>query len=158
MQAWSGTLKKAKVAVGMDANEEFTDADDTGLRAHTERGEAVLAAALPSGVAAPLQELATASYHPYNTQHRSRRLDYILARGVQASQLRGGHRRQPPHGPFGWMEMCTEPIPKQSRPTWGERRFRNNADITAIAGAPLQQEDTHAAVSRIALNTTVQGK
>ncbi|CAE7500648.1 pol, partial [Symbiodinium sp. KB8] len=161
MHAWSSTLKKAKVVVGMDANEEFTDADNTGLRSHTARGEAILVAALPQGVTAPQQQLTVETYHPYNTQHRSRRLDYVMTRGVQAPQ--GGvavgsrHLARSDHD-LVWIQMSTVPIPKQNRPTWGARRFRKHVDINAIVGAPLKQEDTHTAIGDIALRTTVQGK
>ena len=57
-----------------------------------------------------------------------------------------------------WVLINTVPLPKHTKPTWGARRFRPHTDIQAVVGAPLQQEDTHAAISRIALNTTVQGK
>ena len=161
MQSWGSTLKKAKIVVGIDANEEFHDEDDTGMRARTARGEAILSATLPGGLVAPPQELETPSYHPYNTQQRSRRLDYVLVRGVQAHQ--GGvvvgsrHMARSDHD-LVWAQLTTVPIPKQAKPTWGARRFRPHTDVNAMVGAPLQQEDTHAAISRIALRVTVQGK
>ena len=57
--AWGSTLAKARVRAGIDANEVLTDPDSQGPRAHTGLGEAVLAT---------MQDLATPTYHPYNTQ------------------------------------------------------------------------------------------
>ena len=153
MQSWSGTLKKAKVVLGVDANEVFTSEDGEGLRSHTARGEAILAAAIPNGMAAPPQQLDTVTYHPYNAQHRPRRLDYVMVRGIQSQQgiARSDHD-------LVWVQMRTVPLPKQSKRSWGARRFRSHTDINAIVGAPLRQEDTHGAISRMSLNITVQGK
>ena len=161
MQSWESTMRKAKVVVGMDANEEFTDNDATGLRSRTARGEAILAATLPMGAAAPPQQLDVASYHPYNTQQRSRRLDYILVRGLHSEKggvLEGSRHIARSDHDLVWIQLATVPIPNKAKPTWGARRFKPHTDINAIVGAPLKQEDTHAAISRMAQQVTVQGK
>ena len=154
MQSWASTMRKAKVVVGMDANEEFTDHDATGL-------QAILTAALPQGVTAPPQQLDVASYHPYNTQQRSRRLDYVLVRGLHSEKggvVEGSRHMARSDHDLVWIQLATVPIPNKAKPTWGARRFKPHTDINAMVGAPLQQEDTHAAISRMAQKVTVQGK
>ena len=70
--------------VGFDTNETFDfDTDDMGgvaLTAKSARGEAT------HGLTVLEQEAAMATYYPYNTSQRPRRLDYIWTRGIPISE------------------------------------------------------------------------
>ena len=138
MLEWGGTLAKARVLAGVDANEVFTDPDGQGPRAHTGRGEAILASMAAAGASLHMQDLPTPTYHPHNTQQRSRRLDYRFHRGVKGGVTEGSrHMASSDH------DLAQGPPPPSNKPTWGKRRYVEGADPAAAAKAPLQQTDTH---------------
>ena len=96
MLEWGGTLAKARVLAGVDANEVFTDPDGQGPRAHTGRGEAILANMAAAGANLHMQEPA----HPYNTQQRSRRLDYLFHRPQTPEQAAEYSHSDPRSQPY----------------------------------------------------------
>ncbi|CAE7902661.1 unnamed protein product, partial [Symbiodinium microadriaticum] len=159
--AWGPTLNKARLVLGFDANETFTDPDDEGWRAHTGRGEAILEALAQHGLQCPPQALEVPSYHPYNTALRTRRLDYLAHRGGQVRE--GGvlsnsrHMARSDHD-LVWATLGRPPPAKGPKPTWGSRRFRADADTMAAVRQPPPQADVHTAISKLALSVTELGR
>ena len=90
MAEWGQTMPKHKAWLGMDANETFTATPGGAPIAHTSRGEEVLQWTTEWGVQLPPQDLATPTFHPYNTTMQSRRLDYLFQKG-HAAQDGGVH-------------------------------------------------------------------
>ena len=105
MLEWGGTLAKARVLAGVDANEVFTDPDGQGPRAHTGRGEAILASMAAAGANLHMQEPA----HPYNTQQRSRRLDYLFHRPQTPEQAAEYSHSDPPEPTVPGEDSTTRP-------------------------------------------------
>ena len=76
MAEWGQTMPKHKAWLGMDANETFT-------------------ATPGGGVQLPPQDLATPTFHPYNTTMQSRRLDYLFVRSRRGVGAGGGANPAP---------------------------------------------------------------
>ncbi|CAE7319888.1 unnamed protein product [Symbiodinium sp. CCMP2456] len=161
MSAWEHTMQKARLMLGFDANETFTDEDGEGPRGHTGRGEVILQAVATCGGRVGPQQIDTPTYHPYNTAMQSRRIDYLVTRGVQVQA--GGvaegsrHIAKSDHDAV-WQDIHTHPVPKPKKPTWGARRFTENSKPTETAKAPLPQTDTHTAIGGIARRLTQPGR
>ena len=161
LNAWGNTMRKAKMVLGFDAKESFTDPDEQGWRAHTGRGEVILEFLSRQGVQFPKQQLDLPSYHPYNTAQRSRRLDYIVHRGGRIDE--GGVHQESRHmaksdHDLVWGQLTTIPPPRPSKPTWGSRRFSKKFSPTVEASKPPTQTDTHTAISQRALRITKPGR
>ncbi|CAE7361641.1 unnamed protein product [Symbiodinium sp. CCMP2592] len=158
---WSNTLSKARVVLGMDANEQFTQAEGEGWHAHTGRGEAILAAMADKGLNTPEQQLTTPSYHPYNTAMRSRRLDYLAVRGLhtQTGRVAGDsrHLARSDHD-LVWIDVTVGGPPPKPKPTWGARRYAKHVNVQNEATIPPSQTDTHTAISQLACRITVAGR
>ena len=162
MGAWEHSLKKARVVLGFDANEAFTDPDGEGWRAHTGRGEAVLLVLSQFNLEGPLQDLHLPTYHPYNTAQRPRRLDYVLCKGMSPTQggvLEGSRHQARSDHDLVWIEFGVKSKPQlQPKPTWGARRFAKGVDVHQEVGAPPPQMDTHRALNQLALRITEPGR
>ena len=77
LQAWQAQhpqLKHHPCIIGADWNETFNTASQT---AATARGELIMDWLSQQNQHMPHQQDSTPSYHPYNTQVRSRRIDYL---------------------------------------------------------------------------------
>ncbi|CAE7382151.1 unnamed protein product, partial [Symbiodinium sp. CCMP2592] len=158
--AWKGTLSKARVVLGMDANEMFTDRDGQGWRGHTGRGEVILTAVAHTQLSTP-QSLSTHTYHPYNTRMSSRRLDYVMTRGLHCTQ--GGVKEGSRHiarsdHDLVWVDVLRGSPPPKPRPTWGARRFADEVDPQEATRCPPTQTDTPQAIAQLAQQLTRPGK
>ena len=161
---WESALGKRKVVLGVDANETFTDVDDTGWRAHTGRGETFLTmVAQQCSLQGPQQQLDIPTYHPYNTAMESRRLDYLLVKGLVAAGgkvIQGSrHRARSDHDLVVLqLPINHRPDPARARPSWGGRRYVKGVDPTVEASLPPTQTDTHQAISQLAHRITEHGR
>ncbi|CAE7466882.1 TTLL6, partial [Symbiodinium microadriaticum] len=160
---WQSTLTKPKVILGVDANETYTDPDQQGWRAHTGRGELVLATLDGHGFHTPPQELPVPTYHPYNTAMESRRLDYVFCKGQGEGEgkVRTGSR----HMASSDHDLVLLDLParlcparRQAQATWGGRRYAKGVDPQQEASNPPTQTDTHTAISLLAKRITEQGR
>ncbi|CAE7450816.1 pol [Symbiodinium microadriaticum] len=82
----------AKMIVGMDANEEFQERT-VGTVAQTARGEAILFAIADVEGKFPPQSMTEPSHFPYNKALRSRRLDYLVTKGIFLDEIHVGDWR-----------------------------------------------------------------
>eukprot|EP00439_Symbiodinium_sp_Y106_P029447 s3659_g3.t1 len=103
-------LRTPKLVMGIDANEQFTEAATcpTAAHANTGRGEVILNWGVQQGLRLPPEHMADPSYYPYNQQHEPSRLDYVL--------LRKGHCLEA--GPIAARDMASsdhEPVLAQIR-------------------------------------------
>ena len=106
------------------------------------------------------QQIHLPTYHPHNTQQRSRRLDYMLQRGVHAKTggvaIGSRHLANSDHD-LVWVDIDRQPPLPTHTPTWGKRRYVPNVDLETEVGAPLTQTDTHQAISQLAQRLTKPG-
>ena len=160
---WQPTPTKPRVILGVDANETYTDPDQQGWRAHTGRGELILATLDSQGFCTPPQELHTPTYHPYNTAMESRRLDYVLCKGHGGGggkvQVGSRHMASSDHD-LVLLDLPTRhsPAHRREQPHWGGRRYAKGVDPRHEASNPPTQTDTHTAISMLAKRITEQGR
>ena len=82
----SQRLKRDRCMMGADLNESFQDVMFVGVTACTSRGEEILEWIHEQQLYIPDQKLHVPSYHPYNTRMASRRLDYVILRGMDGGK------------------------------------------------------------------------
>ena len=160
---WRDALDRPKVVVGFDANETFSDPDDQGWRAHTGRGEVVLATMAEHSIQGPPQDLHIPTYHPYNTAMESRRLDYVMVKGHDVTT--GGVKAESRHMASSDHDLVLLGLTvhpqapnRHHKPTWGGRRYIRGVDPKAAASQPPTQTDTHTAITQLAQRITEHGR
>ena len=112
--------------------------------AQTSRGEEVLQWTTEWGVQLPPQDLATPTFHPYNTTMQSRRLDYLFQKGHAAEDW-GVHvcRHQASSDHDAVWAQVAAPTQHQRRQSaqWGPRRL--NADCMEVVSRRPPARWTH---------------
>ena len=137
---WGELLGEGKVVLGMDANETFKPPlhCTEGGYACTGRGEAVLGWMASHDLRMPPQQLHIPTYHPYNTLHQPRRLDYMAVRGITAGAgqvLRCRDMASSDHDGVA-LPLSIHKGGGASRSSWGPRRLRPEPQVQALLQVP----------------------
>ncbi|CAE7492290.1 unnamed protein product [Symbiodinium sp. CCMP2592] len=160
-------LRIPKVALGLDANEQITEAagDATCAQAHTGRGDALLNWGTHHHLRLPPQALHVPSYYPYNPLHEPSRLDYMLLRkgySLQASPIPARHMASSDHDPvLAQLRTKVTKLAKQARaggvghlhPPAGTS-IPDHLELTA----QQQPGDRHHQISQLCLQITKPGR
>ena len=162
LHGWGDMLQGRVAVLGMDANETFRPplAGRPGCYASTGRGEVILEWLLSMSLKFPPQDLATPTYHPYNTTMRPRRLDYIATKGgtpdpgrVIACKDRAASDHDGVLLPWGFHSGGGA-----RRSTWGPRKLRPPHQTEKLLRVPPPTgEDPHQTLCAIAKAITVPG-
>ena len=162
LHRWGELLGGGKVVLGMDANETFKPPlhCTEGGYACTGRGETVLGWMASHDLRMPPQQLHIPTYHPYNTLHQPRRLDYLAVRGITAGAgqvLRCRDMASSDHDGVA-LPLSIHKGGGASRSSWGPRRLRPEPQVQALLQVPPPQgEDPHATITTLAKAITLPG-
>ncbi|CAE7904274.1 X-element\ORF2, partial [Symbiodinium necroappetens] len=120
------------------------------------RGEQMLTSLTAGDVRIPSQQLEQASFFPYNTTMRPRRLDYVATKHLLCQEGRvlslrelASSDHEPVHVP---LQQPAPPAPPSEAKPWGSRRLRDWQQVEKIVAIPppssgdMVQEITNLAV------------
>ena len=144
-----------KMIVGMDANEEFQERT-VGTVAQTARGEAILFAVADVAVEGrfPPQSMAEPSHFPYNKALRSRRLDYLVTKGIFLDEIHVGDWRDivgSDHEPIVGKAQVAARSRQRSRCTWGAKQLKTSTAALRRMQQELEKnQDHHKAIAAAA--------
>ncbi|CAE7238934.1 unnamed protein product [Symbiodinium sp. CCMP2592] len=144
----TATFKHQRLILGMDANETLAMASGR-LVAATGQGNTVLQWMVEENLYLPDQVLSSPSHFPYNTEHKPRRIDYILLRGAHAQPgkvLQARDMALSDHEPIAMSVYMPDKRHKQSdqAPTWGAKQLLHPEDVAkALDQDPKQGDPYH---------------
>ena len=143
----------AKMIVGMDANEEFQERT-VGTVAQSARGEVILAAVADVEGRFPPQSMAEPSHFPYNKALRSRRLDYLVTKGIFLDEIYVGDWRDivgSDHEPIVGKAQVAARSRQRSRCTWGAKQLKTSpAAVRRMQEELEKNQDHHKAIAAAA--------
>ena len=143
----------AKMIVGMDANEEFQERT-VGTVAQTARGEAILFAVADVEGKFPPQSMTEPSHFPYNKALRSRRLDYLVTKGIFLDEIHVGDWRDivgSDHEPIVGKARMTATRRQRGKCTWGAKQLKTSSAAVQRMQEELEKtQDHHKAISAAA--------
>ena len=143
----------AKMIVGMDANEEFQERT-VGTVAQTARGEAILFAVADVEGKFPPQSMAEPSHFPYYKALRSRRLDYLVTKGIFLDGIHVGEWRDivgSDHEPIVGKARMAATRRQRGKCTWGAKQLKTSSAAVQRMQEELEKaQDHHKATSAAA--------
>ena len=154
-------MQVRRVMVGADMNETLRQSVSLEVAATTSRGEEILEWMHEHNMFLPDQQLATPTYHPYNTRLTSRRLDYLLFRGMGGGKESGrvleGSRdmAQSDHDALVVATTVVAPGKPKRQNTWGPRVLKTQDEVAEALQRAHPGGDPHSALAQVARDMTV---
>ncbi|CAE7737428.1 pol [Symbiodinium sp. CCMP2592] len=164
---WQQQLHESEKAVlGWDANETFHPGlQPQSHRSESGRGEQLLVWLVTANLQLPPQKLTEYTFFPYDTEMRSRRLDYVCLKHTVATHGTVLHLRdlarsdhEPVHVTAEIRSGTKEKQPRQPKP-WGTRQLRHYKEIdNIIANYSERSADPLLDFAEMAVAITKPGK
>ncbi|CAE7918081.1 unnamed protein product [Symbiodinium necroappetens] len=161
---WLQQLRSTpKAILGMDANETFSEGISGKVTTHSGRGEQLFSSLSAADFRLPPQKLEKASFFPYNTNMRPRRLDYVMVKHLlcrEGEVLSLRDVASSDHEPIWTPLLQPSPPPTKSEPKpWGSRRLRDWRWVEqVIARPPPVSGDMVQEITNIAVQITRPGR